>query len=82
MSHTSSINHSHGLDKHLGRAENELEIHPESQQPTLDQIQLRACRIHSQHGGVCGGYNLDDWFEAEHELEDENQLSLKKDRVQ
>jgi len=82
MSHVSSRNHSHGLDKHLGTAENELEIHPESHRPTLDEIQLRACRIHSKHGGVCGGYNLDDWFEAELELEDENRSSAKTERVQ
>jgi hypothetical protein len=82
MSHISSINHSRGLDKHPGTTENGLEIHPESHHPTLDEIQLRAIRIHSQHGGVCGGYNLDDWFEAEHELEDENERSSKKDPVQ
>jgi hypothetical protein len=82
MSHVSSIHHSHGLDKHLGRAQNELEIHPLSHHPTLDEIQLRACRIHSKRGGVCGGYNLDDWFEAEHELEDEHQSSAKTERLQ
>jgi hypothetical protein len=82
MIHTSSINHSHGLDKDPRTTEKGLEIHPESHHPTLDEIQLRACRIHSQHGGVCGGYNLDDWFEAEHELEDENQLPAKTKRVQ
>ena len=81
MSHISSNNHSRGLHKTLGKAENGLEIHPESHHPTLDEIQLRAIRIHSQHGGVCGGYNLDDWFEAEHELEDENQRSAKTERV-
>lgn len=82
MSHTSSMNNSHGLDKPSGAAENELEIHPASHHPTLDEIQVRACRIHYRHGGVCGGYDLDDWFEAEHELEDENQPSGKKERVQ
>ncbi len=82
MSHTSPINHPHGLDKHIGKAENELEIHPQSHHPTLNEIQLRACRIHSKHGGVCGGYNLDDWFEAEHEMEDEIQSAAKTERVQ
>jgi hypothetical protein len=82
MSHISSINHSHRIDKPQERAENGLEIHPESHHPTLDEIQLRAIRIHSQHGGVCGGYNLDDWFEAEHELEEEIQLPAKTERVQ
>jgi len=47
--------------------------------PTLDDVQRRARRIHHEHGGVTGGYTLDDWLEAEHELEntdgsgDENQ---------
>lgn len=36
--------------------------------PTLDEIQLRAYRVHYEHGGVFGGYSLDDWLEAEHEL--------------
>lgn len=36
--------------------------------PSLDEIQLRAYRVHYQHGGVFGGYSLDDWLEAEHEL--------------
>jgi len=82
MSHTSSINNSHGLDKLSGTTENELELHLTSHQPTLNEIQARACRIHYQHGGVCGGYDLDDWLAAEHELEDENQPTGNKDRVQ
>jgi len=40
--------------------------------PTLDEIQLRAYRVHYQHGGVFGGYSLDDWLEAEHELTDDD----------
>ena len=82
MSHISSINNSHGLDKLSGTTENELELHLTSHQPTLNEIQVRACRIHYQHGGVCGGYHLDDWLAAEHELEDENQPTGNKDRVQ
>lgn len=39
--------------------------------PTLSEIQIRAYRIHQQHGGYFGGYSLDDWLEAEHELDDE-----------
>lgn len=41
--------------------------------PTLDEIQLRAYRVHYRHGGVFGGYSLDDWLEAEHELTDESE---------
>ncbi len=82
MSHISSRNHSHGLDKHQERLKTNSKYIPKAISPTLDEIQLRACRIHSKHGGVCGGYNLDDWFEAEHELEDENRSSAKTERVQ
>jgi hypothetical protein len=39
--------------------------------PTLNEIQIRAYRIHHQHGGYVGGYSLDDWLEAEHELDEE-----------
>jgi hypothetical protein len=42
-----------------------------STHPTLNEIQIRAYRIHWQHGGPYGGYTLDDWLEAEHELDDE-----------
>ena len=38
--------------------------------PTLEDIQHRACEIHHKHGAVNGGYTLDEWLEAEHELED------------
>ncbi len=40
-------------------------------QPTLNQIQIRANRVHQRHGAVGGGYTLEDWLEAEHELENE-----------
>jgi Protein of unknown function (DUF2934) len=35
--------------------------------PTLDQIQIRAYRIHLDRGGLYG-YDLDDWLQAEREL--------------
>jgi hypothetical protein len=44
------------------------EIHVHHIQPTLEDIQRRAYRIHHEHGAVTGGYTLDDWLEAEHEL--------------
>ena len=49
--------------------EKESEIHVNHHPPTLDDVQRRARRIHHEHGGVTGGYTLDDWLEAEHELE-------------
>jgi hypothetical protein len=81
MHHISSINISDILAKPEITAQKELEIHPDSHPPTLNEVQLRACRIHFEHGGVCGGYTLDDWLEAEHELADENQPSDKKEHV-
>ena len=56
---------------------------PEHQQPhTLDEIWRRALRIHRRHGGVYGGYTLEEWLEAEHELEREDHSAPdKKDHV-
>lgn len=48
--------------------EKEPEIHSNHHPPTLEDVQRRACRIHHDHGAVNGGYTLDDWLEAEHEL--------------
>lgn len=49
---------------------------------TLDDVQRRAYRIHQRHGGIYGGYTLEDWLEAEHELDDEdNSPSPKKDQI-
>jgi hypothetical protein len=61
----------------------ESEESPEYQHPhTLNEIQRRAVKIHRRHGGVYGGYTLEEWLEAEHELEHEDSPSPdKKDRV-
>jgi hypothetical protein len=61
----------------------ESEEGPEYQHPhTLDEVQRRAVRIHRRHGGVYGGYTLEEWLEAEHELDHEDQpVPDKKDRV-
>ena len=49
---------------------------------TLNEIQRRAYRIHERHGGIYGGYTLEDWLEAEHELDEEdNSPSPKKDHI-
>jgi hypothetical protein len=48
----------------------------------LNEIQRRAYRIHERHGGVYGGYTLEDWLEAEHELDEEDHSpSPKKDQI-
>lgn len=46
----------------------------------LDEVQRRACRLHHRHGATCGGYTLEEWLEAEHELEVESK-GPRKDRV-
>ena len=49
---------------------------------TLNEVQRRAYRIHERHGGIYGGYTLEDWLEAEHELDDEDKSpSPKKDQI-
>ena len=45
---------------------------------SLHDIQIRAYRIHQKHGGVYGGYTLDEWLEAEHELDDEHREERNK----
>lgn len=46
---------------------------------TLNDIQRRAYRIHQRHGGIYGGYTLEEWLEAEHELDDEQDRQAQKD---
>jgi hypothetical protein len=46
----------------------------------LDEIQRRARRLHYQHGATYGGYTLEEWLEAEHELDEENRRG-KKDHI-
>jgi hypothetical protein len=49
---------------------------------TLNEVQRRAYQIHQRHGGVYGGYTLEDWLEAEHELDEEDNSALpKKDQI-
>jgi hypothetical protein len=49
--------------------------------PTLEDVQRRACEIHHEHGAVTGGYTLDEWLEAEHELEDTDGPDSENNRV-
>jgi hypothetical protein len=46
--------------------------------PSLDEIQIRAYRVHYRHGGIFGGYTLDEWLEAEHELDEESKQNRKR----
>ena len=65
------------LDNPIQLLLEEADIHS----PTLSEIQRRACKIHYERV-VSGGYTLDDWLEAEHELERKLTPSGKKDQVQ
>ncbi len=48
----------------------------------LNEVQRRAYQVHQRHGGVYGGYTLEDWLEAEHELDEEDSSpSPKKDQI-
>jgi hypothetical protein len=48
----------------------------------LTEVQRRAVTIHQRHGGVYGGYTLEDWLEAEHELDDQdNSQPAQNDRI-
>jgi hypothetical protein len=49
---------------------------------SLNEVQRRAYQVHQRHGGVYGGYTLEDWLEAEHELDEEdNSPSPQKDQI-
>jgi hypothetical protein len=57
------------------------EGHAHHHPPTLGDIQRRAFEIHHEHGAVNGGYTLDEWLEAEHELEDTDGTSDKNEQA-
>jgi hypothetical protein len=47
-----------------------------------NEVQRRAYQVHQRHGGVSGGYTLEDWLEAEHELDEEDSSpSPKQDQT-
>lgn len=57
----------------------ESENPPLKHPPTLDEIQIRAYRAHRHHGGISGGYTLEEWLEAEHELNEERESDQRKE---
>ena len=70
----------HGSD--IKVSERDAEEGPEHKHwHELDEVQRLACRIHHRHGSIYGGYTLEEWLEAEHELENENKWPAKKDRI-
>ena len=70
MNSFEEIHNADRFDNAVMRFEKDSEIHVNHHPPTLEDVQRLARRIHHEHGGVTGGYTLDDWLEAEHELED------------
>lgn len=69
-----------GFNNAVALSDEKSESHVHHHPPTLEDIQHRACEIHHEHGAVNGGYTLDEWLEAEHELE-ETDGSGDDDRV-
>jgi hypothetical protein len=59
-----------GLNKVMVLFEEDSKADASHHPPTLEDVQRRACEIHHEHGAVNGGYTLDEWLEAEHDLED------------
>jgi hypothetical protein len=73
----------HNVDRLNGLVmllEEDSKIHA-NHHPTLEDVQRRACEIHHEHGAVTGGYTLDEWLEAEHELEDTDGPDSENNRV-
>ena len=81
MGHILAVNHTQGLNTAVLLIQKDSETEAHHHPPTLDDIQRRAYRIHREHGSVNGGYTLDDWLEAEHELVDEVTPTDENDRV-
>jgi hypothetical protein len=74
----------HNVDRLNGLVmllEEDSKIHGNHHPPTLEDVQRRACEIHHEHGAVTGGYTLDEWLEAEHELEDTDGPDSENNRV-
>jgi hypothetical protein len=55
---------------------------PAESHPSMNEIQIRAYRVHQQRGGIYGGYTLDEWLQAEHDLDDELRKNPKPTRRQ
>jgi hypothetical protein len=66
------------VDIHRMIFQDHSEKPPTIHTPTLDDVQIRAYRLHQKHGAVYGGYTLDEWLEAERELNEEQQESQKR----
>jgi hypothetical protein len=71
MKMISMIGRAHGTDTQSMILQNHSDNPPPAHSPSLNEIQIRAYRIHQEHGAAYGGYSLDDWLEAEHELDEE-----------
>ncbi|HTS11916.1 MAG TPA: hypothetical protein VMH00_07355 [Candidatus Limnocylindrales bacterium] len=62
-----------------GSDSRESTTHDEHHSHSLDEIQIRAYRVHYEHGGIYGGYTLDEWLEAEHKLDQETDSGSQPD---
>jgi Protein of unknown function (DUF2934) len=58
------------------------EVPDQQHHHSLNEVQRRAYRVHQRHGGIYGGYTLEDWLEAEHELDEEdNSQAPQQDQI-
>ena len=69
MSTFEQIHKASGFNRVVLLLEEDSKVRATHHPPTLEDVQRRACEIHHEHGAVTGGYTLDEWLEAEHELE-------------
>lgn len=74
----SMIERAHGFDAQRMILQDLSYDPPAPRRTSLHDIEIRAYRIHQKHGGVYGGYTLDEWLEAEHELDEEHRGERSK----
>ena len=82
MDTSGEIHNVGGFNNAVVLSDEKSDSHGHHHPPTLEDIQRRACEIHHEHGAVNGGYTLDEWLEAEHELEETDDPDAGNDRVQ
>lgn len=75
---SSTIERAYGFDGQRMIPQDLLYDPPPPRGTSLHDIQIRAYRIHQKHGAVYGGYTLDEWLEAEHELGEEHRGERNK----
>lgn len=81
MDRFGEIHSANGFNNAMALSDERSEGHAHHHPPTLEDVQRRAFEIHHEHGAVNGGYTLDEWLEAEHELEKTDGADSENDLV-